>query len=89
MDNTSSSALPAHPGEYDQYVLRLCRINVLSPDPDSPESKKPMTDFTLINAKGFYPFVLHEPHDLVPIAMVNRAPHGSTYLSFLYTNYNY
>ncbi|THG97953.1 hypothetical protein EW026_g4144 [Hermanssonia centrifuga] len=59
MDNTSSSALPAHP------------------DPDSPESKKPMTDFTLINAKGFYPFVLHEPHDLVPIAMVNRAPHGT------------
>lgn len=36
-----------------------------------------MTDFTLIQAEGFHPVWLHEPHDPVPIAMVNRAPHGS------------
>lgn len=41
-----------------------------------------MTDFTLINADGFAPFVLHEPHDPVPIAMVNRAPHGSEYFTY-------
>ena len=52
------------------------------PDPDSPESKKPMTDFTLINAEGFAPFVLHDRHDPVPIALVNRAPHGSMYISY-------
>ena len=36
-----------------------------------------MTDFTLINADNFQPFVLHKRHEPVPIAMVNRAPHGS------------
>lgn len=44
------------------------------------EKQKPMTDFTLIQAEGFKPFVLHERHEPVPIAMVNRAPHGSAYL---------
>ena len=38
-----------------------------------------MTDFTLINAEGFEPFILPARHDPVPIAMVNRAPHGSEY----------
>lgn len=47
------------------------------PDPDSPDAQKPMTDFTLIQAEGFHPIWLHEPHDPVPIAMVNRAPHGT------------
>ena len=41
-----------------------------------------MTDFTLINAEGFAPFVLHDRHDPVPIALVNRAPHGSMYISY-------
>lgn len=41
------------------------------------ERTQPMTDFTLIRAEGFEPFVLHERHDPVPIAMVNRAPHGT------------
>ncbi|EKM54954.1 uncharacterized protein PHACADRAFT_255202 [Phanerochaete carnosa HHB-10118-sp] len=41
------------------------------------ERPKPMTDFTLIRAEGFEPFVVHERHDPVPIAMVNRAPHGT------------
>jgi hypothetical protein len=40
------------------------------------ERQQPMTDFTLINAEGFEPFVTHQPHEPVPIAMVNRAPHG-------------
>ncbi|KAF7800300.1 hypothetical protein EIP86_011548 [Pleurotus ostreatoroseus] len=47
------------------------------PDPSTDDAQKPMTDFTLINAPGFQPFVLHEPHQPVPIAMVNRAPHGT------------
>lgn len=65
MDNTSSSAIPAHP----------------DPDaPASPGSPQYLTDFTLINAEGFQPFVLHKPHEPVPIALVNRAPHGSEYL---------
>lgn len=41
------------------------------------ERQQPMTDFTLIRAEGFEPFVVHERHEPVPIAMVNRAPHGS------------
>ena len=46
--------------------------------PNAEDAKKQATDFTLINAEGFKPFVLHEKRALVPIAMVNRAPHGST-----------
>jgi hypothetical protein len=40
----------------------------------------PMTDFTLITADGFEPFITHQPHKPVPIALVNRAPHGSEYI---------
>ncbi|KAI0685630.1 hypothetical protein BC835DRAFT_1383153 [Cytidiella melzeri] len=47
------------------------------PETEALEGGKPATDFTLIKAEGFAPFVLHERHDPVPIAMVNRAPHGS------------
>lgn len=51
------------------------------PDDNNDDSKQPMTDFTLINAEGFAPFVLHERHNPVPIVMVNRAAHGSTSVS--------
>ena len=57
-------------------------------DPDSPDAQKSTTDFTLVNAEGFAPFVLHEPHAPVPIAMVNRAPHGSECLSPLFPVYS-
>ncbi|KAI0801970.1 hypothetical protein BC629DRAFT_1591626 [Irpex lacteus] len=76
--------LPADRDCFEEAKVRKSEMDSTSasaipehPDPDSPESKKPMTDFTLINAKGFAPFVLHDRHDPVPIALVNRAPHGT------------
>jgi hypothetical protein len=36
---------------------------------------------------GFLPHILHEPHEPVPIAIVNRSPTGSEHFPFLLTAY--
>ena len=86
MDNSSNEAIPAHPGKFN-FSSRLHLDTerednvVITVEPSKTDAEKPMTDFTLINAPGFAPFVLHDPHGPVPIVMANRAPHGSMCLA--------
>ena len=43
----------------------------------TPDAKTPPTDFTLLNATDFQPVFLHKSHAPMPIALVNRAAHGT------------
>lgn len=49
----------------------------LSPETGAPNANRPLTDFTLLNAPGLKPVVVHKDHAPMPIAMVNRPPHGT------------
>ena len=72
----SPSPSPQPEGEHTHNPVKMEKEKHVEKK-KAKERQQPMTDFTLINAKGFEPFVTHAPHDPVPIAMVNRAPHGS------------
>jgi len=47
------------------------------PDAETAEGGKPLTDFTLLNAQDFTPFIVSKHREPFPIAMVCRPAHGT------------
>jgi hypothetical protein len=78
MHERASEAQPRHVGKPSQALPSTTTLSPPSADAsDLKQGQTPQTDFTLLNAEGFQPFVLHAPHAPIPIALVNRAPHGT------------
>lgn len=77
MQEHTVDAQPKNPGQ-SGFLLTFWRHSYsLFSDAGSTDADKPLTDFTLLNAASFQPVLVHKPHAPMPIAMVNRLPHGT------------